>query len=61
MTSRIIRIAALCCLVGGVPIPASAQSNDLYAALVRSRGYVVGGALAGSGLHSLTGDTTWRR
>ncbi len=42
------------------PVSLHAQdSEQLYAALVRSRGYVVGGPLAGSGLHYLEGDTTW--
>ncbi len=38
---------------------AAAQEYDLYAGLIKSKGYVVGSLLAESGLHRFSGDTTW--
>ena len=42
-----------------VAAPASAQHMTLYAALNKSKGYVVGARLSASGLHRMDGDTTW--
>ena len=40
--------------------PAAAQDDAaLWAALVKTKGYVVGSPLASSGLHRFDGDTTW--
>ncbi|NNE34877.1 MAG: hypothetical protein HKN13_06555, partial [Rhodothermales bacterium] len=36
-----------------------AQEYDLYASLIKSKGYVVGAPLSESGLHRYSGDTTW--
>lgn len=45
-------------LVGA--LPAAAQPTPtLYAGLNKSKGYVVGSALAQSGMHRYAGDTTW--
>ena len=61
MTVRMILTAAV--LMLAVPGFAAAQSEQdseqLYTTLVRSRGYVVGAALAQSGLHLRSSDTTW--
>lgn len=41
-------------------LPASVLAQaDLYAGLIRTKGYVVGAKLSASGLHQLAGDTTW--
>lgn len=37
----------------------SGDDQRLYASLVRSRGWVVGTALSGSGMHHRASDTTW--
>ncbi|MEM1270306.1 MAG: hypothetical protein AAGI08_09670 [Bacteroidota bacterium] len=41
-----------------LPVAATAQ-HTLWAGLIKSKGYVVGSPLSQSGLHYLTGDTTW--
>ncbi len=48
-------------VIASTPGFAGAQSHELYAGLIKSKGYVVGSPLSQSGFHKLVneGDTTW--
>lgn len=54
-------IVGVVCLLAGIVQPVHAQSDEatMYAALIQSKGYVVGASLTASGLIRRDGDTTW--
>lgn len=54
------RVLALSAFLTTLPLGISqAQEYDMYATLIKSKGYVVGSPLSQSGLHQWSGDTTW--
>lgn len=56
----VVHLVLLLGLVGAFQSEtASAQQYDLYAGLIKSKGYVVGSPLSQSGFHRWNGDTTW--